>query len=687
MVAQHGQNGRDDHHRYDHHRNERGLSPGASSCSAPPAPSAPRRSTSSRPAGPVPRGRAGRGRRGRRAARPRRPRGPRSCAVGRPSPDPAAGRGPAPRAARGGGARRPGGGHGADRHGPATSCSTGSPVRRPGAHAGGAARPARIWRWRTRSRWSRAVRWSRAAARAGADRSGRLRALGARPVPARRSRGRGRPADPHRVGRAVPRPERRPSSADVTPEQALAHPTWAMGPVVTMNSATLVNKGLELIEAHLLFGVDYDRIDVVVHPQSIVHSMVTFVDGSTLAQASPPDMRLPIALALGWPDRVPGRRAGRATGRTAARGRSSRSTTTRSPPSPRPRRPARRAAPPAVLQRRQRGGRRGVPRGRAALPGRDRRDTLAGQVLADRRAESRRQERRAHRRTASRPQTAGHGRGPRLVAAGTGSSQRCCSCWGSCCSPSASRSRSRCTRRGTCGRPGVRHAGAPLLHRVRPEGLLVHPRRDRVRAQGDPGRRVLRHRRHDGAGRGERPKRRPRAFLPQAHLAARRRAVRPASITSTFLIGMVLVYALVGVGGPAEPAQHPGRRRAELRGNQVSPTALAPVRSGRAGTRPRPRGCRLGDRLDLGRRDAQPRRGRTPSRSIRGGHRPHADGGSSAAGREIGLTVDVARVTRLDVGRRPPRPSGRSAPASRRSSSTTRSPPSPRRSTSPARCS
>jgi 1-deoxy-D-xylulose-5-phosphate reductoisomerase len=94
--------------------------------------------------------------------------------------------------------------------------------------------------------------------------------------------------------------------ADVTPAQAFAHPTWSMGPVVTINSATLVNKGLELIEAHLLFGVPYDRIDVVVHPQSVVHSMVTFTDGSTLAQASPPDMRLPIALALGWPERVAG---------------------------------------------------------------------------------------------------------------------------------------------------------------------------------------------------------------------------------------------------------------------------------------------------------------------------------------------------------------------------------------------
>jgi 1-deoxy-D-xylulose-5-phosphate reductoisomerase len=93
--------------------------------------------------------------------------------------------------------------------------------------------------------------------------------------------------------------------AGVTREQALAHPTWDMGPVVTINSATLVNKGLELIEAHLLFGVPYADIDVVVHPQSIVHSMVTFRDGATIAQASPPDMRLPIALALAWPDRLP----------------------------------------------------------------------------------------------------------------------------------------------------------------------------------------------------------------------------------------------------------------------------------------------------------------------------------------------------------------------------------------------
>ncbi|MFP3969500.1 1-deoxy-D-xylulose-5-phosphate reductoisomerase [Actinomadura fulvescens] len=93
--------------------------------------------------------------------------------------------------------------------------------------------------------------------------------------------------------------------AGVTPEQAMNHPTWDMGPVITINSATLVNKGLEVIEAHLLFDVPMDRIAVMVHPQSVIHSMVEFTDGSTLAQASPPDMRLPIALGLTWPERVP----------------------------------------------------------------------------------------------------------------------------------------------------------------------------------------------------------------------------------------------------------------------------------------------------------------------------------------------------------------------------------------------
>lgn len=92
---------------------------------------------------------------------------------------------------------------------------------------------------------------------------------------------------------------------DVTPAQALAHPTWDMGPVVTINSSTLVNKGLELIEAHLLFDVAPEHVLTTVHPQSIVHSMVTWIDGATTLQASPPDMRLPIALGLSWPERLP----------------------------------------------------------------------------------------------------------------------------------------------------------------------------------------------------------------------------------------------------------------------------------------------------------------------------------------------------------------------------------------------
>ena len=91
----------------------------------------------------------------------------------------------------------------------------------------------------------------------------------------------------------------------VTVQEALAHPTWVMGPVVTINSATLMNKGLEIIEAHYLFGVSYSQIEAVIHPQSVIHSMVEFVDGSTIAQGSPPNMKGPISLALHYPHRVP----------------------------------------------------------------------------------------------------------------------------------------------------------------------------------------------------------------------------------------------------------------------------------------------------------------------------------------------------------------------------------------------
>ena len=155
----------------------------------------------------------------------------------------------------------------------------------------------------------------------------------------------------------------------VTVEQALAHPTWSMGPVVTVNSATLVNKGLELIEAHLLFDVPVADIAVVVHPQSVVHSMVEFVDGSTIAQASPPDMRLPIALGLSWPDRLDPvtppcdwSSGDQLDLRAAGRGR------VRCGP-PRPAGGRGLGDPPGGLQRRQRAGGGGVPGGTDRLPG------------------------------------------------------------------------------------------------------------------------------------------------------------------------------------------------------------------------------------------------------------------------------------------------------------------------------
>lgn len=91
----------------------------------------------------------------------------------------------------------------------------------------------------------------------------------------------------------------------VTVEEALAHPKWSMGPVISINSATMVNKGLEVIEAHLLFDIPYDNIEVVIHPEAFIHSMVEFIDGATVALVSPPDMRLPIALGLKWPERIP----------------------------------------------------------------------------------------------------------------------------------------------------------------------------------------------------------------------------------------------------------------------------------------------------------------------------------------------------------------------------------------------
>ena len=170
------------------------------------------------------------------------------------------------------------------------------------------------------------------------------------------------------------RGKQRADLTDVTHQQAMAHPTWDMGPVITVNSATLVNKGLELIEAHWLFDIDYDAIDVVVHPQSVIHSMVEFVDGSTIAQASPPDMHLPIALALAWPGRVDG--AAAAVDWTQAASWTFEPLDHAAFPAVELARAAGKAGgtAPGGLQRRQRGGRRRLRGRTAALPGHRRHD-------------------------------------------------------------------------------------------------------------------------------------------------------------------------------------------------------------------------------------------------------------------------------------------------------------------------
>ena len=137
------------------------------------------------------------------------------------------------------------------------------------------------------------------------DHPGRLRALGDPPVARRRAGGRHRSC--RLIVTASGGPFRGRTAAqlsDVTVQQALAHPTWAMGGKITIDSATLMNKGLEVIEAHHLFGTPYEQIDVIVHPQSIVHSLIQLCDGATLAHLGYPDMRVPISYGLHYPDRV-----------------------------------------------------------------------------------------------------------------------------------------------------------------------------------------------------------------------------------------------------------------------------------------------------------------------------------------------------------------------------------------------
>ncbi len=156
---------------------------------------------------------------------------------------------------------------------------------------------------------------------------------------------RGQAAGADRERRAVPRLAEGAAGRRSPRSRRSRTRRGSMGPLVTTNSATLVNKGLEVIEAHLLFGFGLDQIDVVVHPQSIVHSMVEFADGATIIQASPPDMRIPIALGLAWPDRVPGRGARPGLDARPRPGRSSRSTTRRSPRWRSPARPPGSAGP------------------------------------------------------------------------------------------------------------------------------------------------------------------------------------------------------------------------------------------------------------------------------------------------------------------------------------------------------
>ena len=265
------------------------------------------------------------------------------------------------------GRRRGGGCAGRRRRGPQRI--TGSIGLRPTSAAWS---PGRSSRSPTRSRSSSAGRWSRRwpdparsspwtpstrrSPRACAA-GGRRRCAGSWSRPAGSFRGRSR-EEGHSLTRA------------------LAHPNFAMGRVITTNSATLVNKGLEVIEAHLLFDIPFERIDVVVHPQQMIHSMVEFHDGSTIAQMGPPRMLVPIASACPGPS---GSRTStcRATGRRRSPGTSPRSTTRPSRPSAWPASRAAGGTYPAVLQRGERGRRRRVPRRQDRLP-RHRRHRRAG---------------------------------------------------------------------------------------------------------------------------------------------------------------------------------------------------------------------------------------------------------------------------------------------------------------------
>ena len=264
----------------------------------------------------------------------------------------------------------------------------------------------------------------------------------------------------------------------MTPEEALAHPTWNMGPKITVDSATLANKGLELIEAHFLFGLDYERIEVVVHPTSIVHALVRFRDGAALAHLGYPDMRVPISFALTYPERaatpVP---AARPRVRADARVRGARPGDV---PAARARPRGRRARRhlPVRLQRRERGRRRRVPRRPAAVP-RDRRD---------------------RRGDARAPSTARPRRdlGRRCVDGGRGARAPRWRSADGCAGMTCPRSRSSGSRfliliheaRPLLHRPRGRDEAAAVLHRLPAGARQDEAEGDRVRHRRDPARRL-----------------------------------------------------------------------------------------------------------------------------------------------------------------------------------------------------
>ena len=461
-------------------------------------------------------------------------------------------------------------------------------------------------------------------------RARRQRALRRPPVPAGRRRpDAGRPASCSPPAAGPFRGRTRGRAGRASPiDDALAHPTWKMGPKITVDSSTLMNKGLEVIEAHELFGVDFDQIEVVVHPQSIVHSMVEFTDGATIAQLSLPDMRLPIGYALACPDRLRRRRSARIDW-TDARPPRLRAARPRRLPLPRPRlrgRPGRRDGA-GLAERRQRGRGRGLPRRAHPVDRRsptsstrpstgmmERPPTSVDAVIdADRRARERRRRRVIERRATphERPPDTGpldeptpptrrrrrrHGApAPReqrqrrvaarlLLVAAAGARRR------------RRRGRPLLDRRRRHRRDDLpararplphgqagRHEGHRVLPRLRAAALVVPAGRDRVRRQGDPRRRLRAHHR-DEQPRGGRPRGRGPHLPPEA-ASGSRLSVAVAGSAMHFLhrARAASSSALVVVGAARRHARSDGQDDLAV-GDVV--TAAAPPSAGLAAGRP-----------------------------------------------------------------------------------------------------